>query len=211
MAFLLIGIDEAGRGPLAGPVTAAAVILPPGFFCMELRDSKRIDEATRFELAELIKREALAWSVVSEDQSVIDSINILEATKRAMAKAAEAVTELLGAQGFQHHSIHCVLDGNQKCATTLSQEPIIKGDDKLQVISAASILAKVSRDLLMKEIDQQYPGYGLAMHKGYPTKFHREQIKHLGPSPVHRRTFAGVREYLQVGEIFNNDGPKGTR
>lgn len=182
----IAGIDEAGRGPLAGPVTAAAVILSPGFFCKQLKDSKKLSHQQREDLFEVIKENSFAYSVVNIAQDKIDLINIRQATLLAMRQAA---TEVLA----KVKSAYFLIDGNMALGEAYLSEAIVKGDDKLACISAASILAKVTRDRLMQEYDTTYPQYGFAKHKGYPTKDHLALIKQYGPCEIHRKTFAGVK------------------
>lgn len=194
----IIGVDEAGRGPLAGPVTASAVILDPERPIDGLDDSKKLSEDTRDELALLIRERALAWAVVSASVDEIDSINILQATMLAMRRALQAL--VLPALCRQAH-LHVQVDGNRLPALAdlpfvHSAEAIIDGDALVPAISAASILAKTTRDALMRELDQQYPGYGFARHKGYGTELHLQALRELGPSIIHRRSFAPVRELI---------------
>jgi ribonuclease HII len=188
----VVGIDEAGRGPLAGPVTAAAIVLPYNRSFSGLTDSKKVSEQKRETLYAQLTSEAIAYSVVSLGPEEIDQHNIREATRIAMVRAAAEV-----ARSLPDTMLYLLIDGNMNIPTNLIQEFVIKGDEKIATISAASILAKVSRDRLMKEFAEQYPQYGFATHKGYPTKFHREQIRHFGPCAIHRRSFSGVREYLR--------------
>ncbi len=185
---LLAGTDEAGRGPLAGNVVAAAVILNPDETIDGLDDSKKLTEKKRQILAAEIKQKALAWAVVSISPQQIDEINILQASLLAMRTAAEK----LGVRPD-----HVFVDGNKVlpdcfCANTA----IIKGDSRVAEISAASILAKVERDAQMLVLHEQYPEYGFDKHKGYPTKVHREILSEIGPCPEHRRSYAPVREAL---------------
>ncbi len=185
---LLAGTDEAGRGPLAGNVVAAAVILNPAETIDGLDDSKKLTEKKRQILAVEIKQKALAWAVVSISPQQIDEINILQASLLAMRTAAEK----LGVRPD-----HVFVDGNKVlpdcfCANTA----IIKGDSRVAEISAASILAKVERDAQMLVLHEQYPEYGFDKHKGYPTKVHREILSEIGPCPEHRRSYAPVREAL---------------
>ena len=192
--FFLCGIDEAGRGPLAGPVTAACVCLPHDFDGAQIHDSKELSEREREELFPLITASALAFSVVSIGPRRIELFNILACTKLAMRLAAQRVAyqlsdKCIGARPF------FLVDGNASLGTSLEHETIVKGDSKIVSIGAASILAKVSRDRMMELFEKKYPGYGLAKHKGYGTPAHRESIRVLGPSRIHRRTFAGVREF----------------
>ncbi len=174
------GIDEAGRGPLAGPVFAAAVILPQGCDLEGLNDSKKLTEKKREVLFPLIQEKALAWCVASADEKEIDTINILQATFLAMRRAYA---------GLGVHADAALVDGNQDPKLEVPSFPIIKGDGKSASIAAASILAKVSRDHYMSALDEKYPQYGFAKHKGYGTKLHYEMLEKYGVSPVHRRTF----------------------
>lgn len=185
VAKRLCGIDEAGRGPLAGPVVAAAVIFPLGYCNAEIRDSKQLSRSKRDKLAEVIKRDALQWSVVAVGHVRIANLNIREATRVAMRLALNRV-----------ESDAVLIDGNVEIVTDVPQRTVVKGDQLHIQISAASILAKTYRDALMQTLDTKYPGYGLGGHAGYPTKAHRAAIQHLGPSRVHRVTFAGVKEFL---------------
>ena len=183
---MVAGVDEAGRGPLAGPVVAAAVILPHGFDVLGIDDSKKLSPKKREELFEVIKAEALAWSIGQAGPERIDEINILEATKEAMT---------LAVQGLSLRPDHVLIDGNFTVrALDLPQTAIVKGDANSTSIAAASILAKVTRDRYMEEMDAVYPGYAFANNKGYGTKAHYEGLKALGPSPIHRRTF--ISDYL---------------
>lgn len=177
---LICGIDEAGRGPLAGPVFAAAVILPEGLEDLGINDSKKLSEKKRDLLFEQIKEKAVAWSVASASEREIDEINILNATFLAMKRAVE---------GLSLRPEIALVDGNRKPGTGIEELTLVKGDAKSISIAAASILAKVSRDRYLLELDRQYPQYQFAKHKGYPTKLHYEMIKAHGVSPVHRRSF----------------------
>ena len=181
------GTDEAGRGPLAGPVVAAAVVFPEGYQNPEIKDSKKLSAKKREYLIDTIKRDALSWSVIAVGHRRIDKINILEASKLAMILAVKRVNADM-----------VLVDGNQPLNINIPQECIIGGDAKYVQISAASILAKVWRDELMVTLDRKYPGYSLGAHAGYPTASHREAIAQLGPSPIHRTTFKGVREHLHL-------------
>lgn len=175
------GCDEAGRGCLAGPVTAAAVILPPGFTHPWLNDSKKLTERRRDELRAIIEREAVAWAVAMVDNEEIDRINILNASILAMHRALDALSVRPEA---------VIVDGNRfKPYRDLPWTTFVKGDGRFGNIAAASILAKTHRDELMKTLDSRYPGYGWAINKGYPTAAHREAITQLGPTPLHRMTF----------------------
>lgn len=189
-AFMLVaGVDEAGRGPLAGPVTAAAVILDPARPVEGIRDSKQLTAEQRAQLAIQIRSTALAWAVGWAEVDEIDRVNILQATFLAMRRALDALPVF---------PRHIKVDGN-RCPSLAglryqcSIEAIVKGDALEQSIGAASILAKVDRDAAMRRLDEQYPQYGFAVHKGYGTRAHREALLRHGPSPVHRHSFAPVR------------------
>ena len=177
---LLAGVDEAGRGPLAGDVFSAAVILHPENIIFGLVDSKKLSEKRRQELAVEIKEKALCWNVARSTVKEIDRFNILEATMMAMERAVE---------GLRIDPEYVVVDGNRLPLWRYASESIIKGDDKVPSISAASILAKVHRDEEMIAFDKLYPGYGFDCHKGYGTKKHFEAIRRLGPSLIHRKSF----------------------
>jgi ribonuclease HII len=184
----IAGVDEAGRGPLAGPVCAAAVILDPARPIRGLRDSKLLSPERREVLSHRIRERALSWSIGWADVEEIDSLNILGATMLAMRRALCA----LPVQPW-----HVQVDGNclpQLADRTFTLAAIVRGDDLVPAISAASILAKCARDALMPEIDVAYPGYLMQQHKGYATPQHMEALRRLGPSPQHRRSFAPVRE-----------------
>lgn len=184
----IAGVDEVGRGPLAGPVVAAAVILDPDRPIQGLADSKVLSEQKRDELAILIRERAIAWAVGRAEIEEIDQINILQASLLAMRRA---VLEL------RPQPEYALIDGNRCPRLPCPAEAIIKGDATIASISAASILAKVSRDQEMQQLDAHYPGYGFASHKGYPTKAHLEAISALGITPIHRRSFGPVKKYLQ--------------
>ncbi len=196
----IAGIDEAGRGPLAGPVTAACVVLPPDIGGVVLDDSKRLTPARREAAFDQIRQLALAYSIVSVGHRRIEKINIREATRLAMRLAAARVWSVLCAEDscFPFTGLHCLVDGDMPLGEGFSSEAIVKGDQKVPAISAASILAKVTRDRLMLVLDSRYPGYGFAKHKGYGTKEHYKQLSILGPSPVHRLTFRGVSSKTAV-------------
>lgn len=176
----IAGVDEAGRGPLAGPVCAAAVILPEDAVIEGINDSKKLSEKRREALFEVIKNTAVAYAVEFAAPEVIDDINIKQATSLAMHKAVDALAQ---------RPDYVIIDGNDKIAYDIPYEYIVKGDAKSQTIAAASILAKVSRDRLMKELDKKYPMYGLARHKGYGTKEHIAAIREYGVSEIHRKSF----------------------
>lgn len=174
------GIDEAGRGPLAGPVCAAAVILPLGLEIEGLNDSKKLSEKKREALYDIITEKAVAYSIALVDEKTIDEINILQATFKAMRNAVE---------GLSVKPDIALIDGNQKPGLSIEQRTIVKGDAKSMSVAAASILAKVTRDRLMIKLDEEYPEYQFSKHKGYGTKLHYECLEKYGVSPVHRRTF----------------------
>jgi ribonuclease HII len=181
------GVDEAGRGPLAGPVVAAAVVLPKEVSLPGLRDSKKLSPASREQWFVEIKNRSLGWGVAVVDESTIDEINILQATLLAMKQAVGQLSvrpDLL------------LIDGNRGIDSGIDQKTIVGGDDASISIAAASVLAKVTRDRLMDRYHQQYPEYEFSRHKGYGTRLHRERIRQYGPCPVHRKTFKGVAEYL---------------
>ena len=180
--MVIAGLDEAGRGPLAGPVVAGCCVLDPEVMVLGVNDSKKLSEKKRAELFPLIQEKALSYGVGIVDEKVIDQINILEATKLAMKKAIEALSvqpDLL------------LIDALRLPDLAIRQEDIIKGDAKSVSIAAASILAKETRDRIMREYDSVYPEYGFAKHKGYGTKEHIEAIRKYGPCPIHRRSFIG--------------------
>lgn len=182
---VIAGIDEAGRGPLAGPVVAGCCILDPDVKILGLDDSKKLSEKKREELFVQIKERALAWTVCEISAEVIDEINILEATKKAMRTCVEDISKKLRPDLL-------LIDAVNLSGTGVDVVPIIKGDANSDSIAAASILAKVTRDHIMMELDNTYPGYGFAKHKGYGTKDHYAAIRELGMSPVHRRSFLKV-------------------
>ena len=177
------GVDEAGRGCLAGPVAAGAVILDPGRPVRGLRDSKKLTEKRREELFEEIREKSAAWSVAMTGPGEIDRTNILRAALRAMEKAVE---------GLSVAPDLVLVDGNARISIAVEQKTVVGGDDRCASIAAASIVAKVTRDRLMKELETEYPGYGFSRHKGYPSKEHRESLRRLGPCPIHRKSFNGV-------------------
>jgi ribonuclease HII len=184
---IVCGVDEAGRGTLAGPVFAAAVILDPARPIDGLRDSKKLSEARRETLACEIKTNALAWAIASCSEAEIDELNILHASMLAMRRAVEAlgVTPTLA-----------LIDGNRCPVMPIRSEAIVKGDDKVAAISAASILAKTARDAVLRELHERYPHYAFDRHKGYPTALHLERLRQHGVSPVHRKSYGPVRNLL---------------
>jgi ribonuclease HII len=181
------GVDEAGMSPLAGPVAAAAVVFEPGSRIPGVDDSKKLDARTRDELAAQIKETCVAWSVAFAEVEEIDRINIYWAGLLAMRRAVD---------GLKCEPEHLLLDARLLKDLPTPQERIIKGDAKSLSIAAASILAKTSRDALMSKLDAEYPGYGFAKHKGYPVKEHTTALAKLGACPIHRRSFAPVRQAL---------------
>ena len=186
--LLTAGVDEAGRGPLAGPVMAAAVILDPLRPIAGLADSKKLSERRRDALEAEIKEKALAWSVACAEVEEIDALNILHASMLAMQRAILALNPA---------PLLALIDGN-RCPSPLPcrSEAIVKGDQTVPAISAASILAKVARDRELLTLEDLYPGYGFAKHKGYPTKDHVAALEKLGVTPIHRRSFEPVRRLL---------------
>ncbi|HUW75856.1 MAG TPA: ribonuclease HII [Gallionella sp.] len=189
--ILVCGVDEAGRGPLAGPVSAAAVILDPDNPIAGLADSKKLSERQRDQLAPIIRERALAWAVAYADVGEIDRLNILQATLLAMRRAVLAL-------GIRPQQV--LVDGLYCPDTGIPSVAIVKGDSKVAAISAASILAKTARDALMLELHETYPNYGFAAHKGYPTAAHLAALREHGVSIVHRKSFRPVRELLSLGE-----------
>ncbi|GAA3559829.1 ribonuclease HII [Marinobacter xestospongiae] len=188
----LAGVDEVGRGPLAGPVVTAAVILDPTRPVPGLADSKKLTEKRRERLFEQIQEQALAWSVGRCEVEEIDRLNIYQATMLAMERAVA---------GLPMAPEYVLVDGNRCPRWSWPSEPVVKGDGRVACISAASIIAKVVRDREMVALDAQYPGYGLAGHKGYPTAAHLQALEDLGLTPIHRRSFRPVQSALErVGE-----------
>ena len=190
--ILQAGVDEAGRGPLAGAVIAAAVILDPNVVIPGLNDSKKLSEKKREFLESEIKEKALAWALGRAEVEEIDNINILQASLLAMKRAVEALPVTPS---------FVLVDGNKCPDLHIPCEALIGGDALDASISAASILAKVARDREIVALDLIYPGYGLAKHKGYPTKAHMEALESLGVSPIHRRTFRPVRRILEQEQV----------
>ena len=190
---LVCGIDEAGRGPWAGPVTAAAVILGKDHGISGLTDSKKLSEKKREQFEPIIKSQAVAWGLGWASPEEIDALNIRQATHLAMRRAVEAL---------QLQPSYALVDGNDMpSGLGCKGETIIKGDLKEPAISAASILAKTARDRLLVEFDSTYPGYGFAGHKGYGTAAHAEALAQLGPCPLHRMSFAPVRKAADASKI----------
>ena len=176
----IAGVDEAGVGPLAGPVVAAAVIFSGGFGLVGVDDSKKLTPERRTRLALAIRESAVAFAVGVVEPGEIDRINVYQATLQAMARALDGL-------GVTPH--HVLVDARRIPGCDLPQEAIIKGDSRCHVIAAASILAKTTRDELMRRYDDEFPGYGFADHKGYPTEAHRDALRRLGPCAIHRRSF----------------------
>lgn len=183
------GVDEVGRGPLAGPVVAAAVILDPDKPIAGLQDSKKLSSKQRLHLSELIKNQALAWATGWCTVAEIDALNILQASLLAMQRA---VAKLTLVPDFVK------VDGNKLPQFDIPAEAIVQGDSKVAAISAASILAKVERDQELERLDKLYPGYGLAGHKGYPTRAHLTALSHLGVTDIHRKSYKPVKELINV-------------
>ena len=188
VAEMICGVDEAGRGPLAGPVFAAAVILHPQRQIDGLRDSKKLTEARRDCLAAEIKLHAMSWSIAQCSHEEIDTLNILQASMLAMRRAVE---------GLHLVPTLALIDGNRCPVMSVRSEAIVRGDDSVPAISAASILAKTARDAALRLLHLDYPLYGFDQHKGYPTALHLERLRLHGVSPVHRRSYAPVRACLQ--------------
>jgi ribonuclease HII len=184
MSHLVCGVDEAGRGPIAGPVFAAAVILAEDFDLTGIDDSKRLSEKRREFQAVRIKSGAIAWSVAQASVSEVDDLNILQATFLAMRRAVTLLTPA---------ATEALIDGNLLPGLFIPEKAIIGGDAIVPAISAASILAKTARDAYMRELHEKYPGYGFDRHKGYDTQLHRRTLDELGPCEEHRVTFATVR------------------
>ncbi len=189
---MICGVDEAGRGPLCGPVFAAAVVLDPARPIDGLDDSKKLSERTRLRLADAIRAQAVAWCVAQASVEEIDALNILQATLLAMQRAVEGLAVV---------PTRVLVDGNRTPRVKPSVEAIVGGDASVAEISAASILAKTARDALMCELDARYPQYGLARHKGYPTQAHLEALRRHGVVDIYRRSFAPVRALLAQREL----------
>lgn len=184
----LAGVDEVGRGPLAGDVVAAAVILNPARPIIGLRDSKKLSASRREELALEIQEKALAWNVGRASVAEIDELNILQASLLAMHRAV---------QGLDPQPEFVLVDGNRLPQWPYAAKAVVKGDDRVPAISAASILAKVQRDSELIALEERYPGYGFAAHKGYPTRVHLQALDSLGVTPEHRRSFGPVKKILE--------------
>jgi len=182
------GVDEAGRGPLAGAVVAAAVVLSPFVTIQGLKDSKKLSEKKRIGLSQEIRTKALDWSLGRASAQEIDHLNILNATMLAMKRAVE---------GLHVPVDYLIVDGNRVPEVICQADWLVKGDDKLESIMAASIIAKVARDEEMTALDRSYPGYGFSVHKGYPTASHLQALQRLGPCPVHRLSFGPCRKLFE--------------
>ena len=191
---LVAGVDEVGRGPLCGAVVTAAVILDPNRPILGLNDSKKLTEARREKLYDEICEKALSWHIARAEVEEIDELNILHATMLAMQRAVE---------GLHIAPKLAMIDGNRCPKLSMPSEAVVKGDSKVPAIAAASILAKVSRDREMAAFELIYPGYGIGGHKGYPTPVHLEALARLGPTPIHRRSFAPVRQAYELRESFS--------
>ncbi|PRB76481.1 ribonuclease HII [Pseudomonas sp. MYb185] len=189
---LVAGVDEVGRGPLCGAVVTAAVILDPLRPIEGLNDSKKLTEAHREALFPIIQERALAWAIGRAEVAEIDQLNILHATMLAMQRAVA---------GLALRPDRVLVDGNRCPVLPVPGEPVVGGDARVPAIAAASILAKVARDREMQEMELLYPGYGIGKHKGYPTPAHLAALKLLGATPIHRRSFAPVRQALAVGSV----------
>ncbi|WP_185231950.1 ribonuclease HII [Teredinibacter franksiae] len=190
---IIAGVDEVGRGPLAGDVVAAAVVLGADHGIVGLADSKKLSEKKREQLYEQICERSKSWSIARANVEEIDELNILHASMLAMKRAVESLS-------LQPH--HVFVDGNRLPVWQYSAEAVVQGDSLIEEISAASIVAKVTRDREMLELDARYPGYGLAKHKGYPTKAHIAALKLMGPTIIHRKTFGPVKTLIEQQALF---------
>lgn len=197
----MCGVDEAGRGPLAGPVVAAAVILDPARPIAGLRDSKKLSEKKRDALAQQIREQALAYAIAECSVEEVDELNILQASMLAMQRAVEQLAI---------RPVLALVDGNHRPMLPMQVEAIVKGDDKIEAISAASILAKTARDAAMVAMHERYPQYAFDQHKGYGTALHLARLAEFGPCPLHRRTFAPVAASLQQQAARAADGSPDT-
>jgi len=192
----IVGLDEAGRGPMAGPLVVGAVIFPRGYYDGRINDSKKLTEKKREELFELIKEQALAWHAEVIDVEEVDALNVYEASRTGMLRCLEKIGV----------TPDYALTDAMPLGTAIPHDAIIKGDAKSLSIGAASIVAKVTRDRIMKELAKEYPEYGFEKHKGYVTKMHKEALQTYGVTPVHRRSFAPVRAVLHPQmSLFDDD------
>ena len=182
---VIAGVDEAGRGPLAGPVVSAAVVLPDNFNVPGINDSKKLSEKKRQTLFPVIQNQAIAFGIGIADHGEIDRVNILQASLLSMKRAVD---------NLRLTPDYLLIDGKFTIDSNIDQRPVIKGDTLSLSIAAASILAKVTRDRIMTDLDLQYPEYGFKRHKGYPTKAHKQAILTHGPCPIHRKSFKGVKD-----------------
>ncbi|MFU9135926.1 ribonuclease HII [Erwinia tasmaniensis] len=197
LATCIAGVDEVGRGPLVGAVVTAAVILDPARPIIGLADSKKLSEKRRLALYDEICEKALSWSLGRAEPQEIDQLNILHATMLAMQRAVA---------GLHITPDYVLIDGNRCPALAMPSLAVVKGDSLVQEISAASIVAKVTRDREMAELHLQFPEYGFAQHKGYPTALHLEKLRHYGATPHHRRSFAPVRNVLLDADVAASAG-----
>jgi ribonuclease HII len=191
--FYIGGVDEVGRGPLAGPVVAACVVLPRDFYALGIDDSKKVSQKRRTELCEVICQEALAYGIGKVEPRIIDDINILRAAKKAMAQAILQCDGMLSERGIQID--YLLIDGMEVEEVLIPQTAIVKGDATCLSIAAASIVAKVTRDAIMEAYHSEYPGYGFDQNKGYGTEKHYEGLRRQGPCPIHRRSFLKNRSF----------------
>jgi ribonuclease HII len=187
---LIAGVDEVGRGPLAGPVIAAAVVFPEVFFIEGVKDSKRLSESRRLILSREIRRRSRAWAIGAATVSEVEEINVHAASLRAMRRALTSLTI---------RPDYAFVDGTHFPDVDIPGEAIVKADRDVPVVSAASILAKVVRDKIMIDLNSRFPGYGFSQHKGYPTKVHLSALQTMGPCKIHRRSFAPVKAVLEGG------------
>jgi ribonuclease HII len=187
---LIAGVDEVGRGPLAGPVIAAAVVFPEVFFIEGVKDSKRLSESRRLILSREIRRRSRAWAIGAATVSEVEEINVHAASLRAMRRALTSLTI---------RPDYAFVDGTHFPDADIPGEAIVKADRNMPVVSAASILAKVVRDKIMIDLNSRFPGYGFSQHKGYPTKVHLSALQTMGPCKIHRRSFAPVKAVLEGG------------
>lgn len=194
---LLAGVDEVGRGPLIGAVVTAAVILDPALPIEGLADSKKLTEKKRQALYDDIVQKAAAWCIGRCEAAEIDQLNIYQATMLAMQRAVD---------GLSLTPEYVLVDGNRCPKWRWPSEPVVKGDSRVAEISAASILAKVTRDREMEQLEEKYPGFGLAKHKGYPTPVHLEALRTLGATPEHRRSFRPVQEVIETTGLYQGPG-----
>lgn len=200
---LVCGVDEVGRGPIAGPVVACAIIMPKDHKIPGIKDSKKISEKKRDQLYELILENAVGWGIGMVDERVIDEINIRQATLLAMKNALNSISDRTG----QPIRPDLVLVDAERIDTDIAQRSIIKGDDRIYAISCASIIAKVTRDRLMIDYSREYPGYGFEKHKGYGTAAHYEALRHRGVLPIHRRSFLHGKDLYDNPEHRGVDHP----